>query len=342
MDRILVTGGAGFIGSAFVRHVFEAHDDVHVIVLDLLTYAGDLGNIPERIREDARFEFWPGSVNDVDLVSDLVARSDMVVHFAAETHVARSLYGNRSFFETDVLGTQSVAGAVVRWQDRIGRFVHISSSEVYGDALYEPMDEDHPLNPTTPYAAAKAGADRLVSSYVTTYDLPAVILRPFNNYGPRQHLEKVIPRFITAALLDEPMTIHGDGSAARDWIHVDDTVRGVDLVLRSPLEAVKGEVINLGTERATSVVQLAHMVREALGETAPPARFVEDRLGQVVRHIADGRKASKLVDFTPRVNLETGLEETMRWYADHRDSWIKTVDLRRVPVKLRDGNVVWY
>lgn len=342
MKSVLVTGGAGFIGSAFVRALFDDDPDVRILVLDALRYSGDVGNISTAVRESERFEFWPGSVNDVDLVGELVGRSDAVVHFAAETHVARSLFSNREFFETDVLGTQAVANAVLRHASSVERFVHISTSEVYGTALHESMDEDHPLNPCTPYAAAKAGADRLVYSYVQSYDLPAVTIRPFNNYGPGQHLEKVVPRFITSLLLNEPITVHGDGSAVRDWIFVADTVRAVNLALRTPIERVRGEVINVATGRGVSVLEIAKMLSEGHPESASSIDFMEDRLGQVVKHVAATKKAKELLGFEYSVGLEAGLEETIRWYADNRGWWEQRLGLRKVPVKLLDGKIVWY
>ena len=198
MKTILVTGGAGFIGSNFVRHWYENHPDDKIIVLDNLTYAGRLQNIENEIHEDReRFEFCLGSVCSIELINSLVEKSDIVVHFAAESHVTRSLFDSRVFFETDVMGTHAVSNAVFKAKDRIERFIHISTSEVYGTALTAPMDENHPLNPCSPYASAKCGADRLVYSFINTYGIPGVILRPFNQYGPYQHLEKVIPRFIT-------------------------------------------------------------------------------------------------------------------------------------------------
>ena len=227
MKTILVTGGAGFIGSNFVNYIFVKYPEYKLIVLDALTYAGDIENIDPDVRNSDRFEFWYGDINNLDLVSDLAGRSDVVVHFAAETHVARSLYSHRVFFVTDVLGTQSIANAVLKHSGRLERFIHISTSEVYGTAEYEPMDEDHPLNPTSPYAAAKAGADRLVYSYITAHDIPGVIIRPFNNYGPNQHLEKVIPRFITSCILGEPLMIHGDGTAMRDWVYAGEDRKSV-------------------------------------------------------------------------------------------------------------------
>jgi len=203
---ILVTGGAGFIGSNFVEYVLNKYD-YRVIVVDALTYAGNLDNFPRNVRNNSKFTFWQGNICNSELMNELVDQSDAVFHFAAETHVARSIYDNSRFFETDVLGTQVIANAVLK--PPVDRYVHISSSEVYGTAESEPMDEGHPLKPMSPYASAKAGADRLVYSYQVTYDIPAVIIRPFNNYGPRQHLEKVVPRFITSAISDQPLPIHG-------------------------------------------------------------------------------------------------------------------------------------
>lgn len=244
--RILITGGAGFVGTNFVTHLLQKYPDYHVMVLDALTYAGNLDNFPPGIKNDARFSFYRGDVRDLALVLELMQKVDAVVHLAAETHVARSIYDDRKFFETDVLGTQSVASAVLKNREHIQRFVHISTSEVYGTAVFTPMDEDHPLHPVTPYAAAKAGADRLVYSYWRTYHLPVVILRPFNQYGPYQHLEKVIPRFITSALLNEPLTVHGTGMARRDWLYVEDTCERIDRALHAQNPHVEGEVFNLG------------------------------------------------------------------------------------------------
>lgn len=342
MKTYLVTGGAGFIGSSFVEYVYKNDPDVHIIVLDALTYAGDLHNIPSEIRASERFEFWYGNVNNLDLVSELVARSQVVIHFAAETHVARSLYSNRDFFETDVLGTQSVANAVLRWADTVDRFIHISTSEVYGTAQYEPMDEDHPLMPTSPYAAAKAGADRLVYSYVETYDIPAVILRPFNNYGPQQHLEKVIPRFITSALLDEPLTVHGNGDASRDWLYVEDTARVVDALIKAPLDSIRGEVFNAGTAQHVSVLEIAHKILEITGKPTSLINHMEDRLGQVVKHIGSMQKSRDILNFEPKVSFDEGLERTVKWYTDNPDWWKRNLSLRKVPVKLPTGKVVWY
>jgi len=342
MKTILVTGGAGFIGSNFVEYTFNKYPDYRLIVLDLLTYAGDIENIPTDIRNSRRFEFWYGDVNNLDLVNDLVARSEVVVHFAAETHVARSLYSHRVFFVTDVLGTQAVVNAILKYSDRIERFIHISTSEVYGTAIYEPMDENHPLNPTSPYAAAKAGADRLVYAYIVAHNIPGVIIRPFNNYGPRQHLEKVVPRFITSCILNEPLTIHGDGSASRDWVYEDDTARAVDLAVHAPLEKVMGEVFNVGTGQSLSVLDIAHKVVSAFNLDQSRLSFMPDRFGQVQKHIASYAKTRRILGFEPAVNFDDGLKKTIEWYRENRSLWEKQMPLRRVPVKARDGTVIWY
>ena len=263
VKTFLITGGAGFIGSNFVHYLYDKYPDYRILILDLLTYAGSLENLPGGLSQAAnngRLQFWYGDVRNASLVDSLVAQSDVVVHFAAETHVTRSIYDNHHFFETDVLGTQVVANSVLKHVKHIDRFIHISTSEVYGTARAPKMDEDAPLMPMSPYASAKAGADRLVYSYFATYNLPAIIVRPFNQFGPRQHLEKVIPRFITSCLLDEPLRVHGDGSAARDFTYVEDTCRALDCLAHCDLDRVRGEVINLGSGRSISLADMAPLV----------------------------------------------------------------------------------
>lgn len=342
MKTIFVSGGAGFIGSNFISYIFKRYPDYRILVLDALTYAGTIENIPADIRNSERFEFWYGELNNLDLVSDLVQKSDIVVHFAAETHVARSLYQNRVFFITDVLGTQSVTNAVLKHGDNLDRFIHISTSEVYGSAVYEPMDENHPLNPKTPYAAAKAGADRLVYSYIESYDIPGIILRPFNNYGMRQHLEKLIPRFITSALLREPLTVHGDGSASRDWIFVEDTVRAIDLAMHAPIAKLQGEVFNLGTGIALSVLDIAKNILRLFELDETYLTFMEERMGQVKKHISSTAKASELLGFKTEVPFDEGLRKTIEWFEGNKSSWERQIFMRKVPIKDREGNIILF
>jgi dTDP-glucose 4,6-dehydratase len=218
----------------------------------------------------------------------------------------------------------------------------MSTSEVYGTALSKPMTETHPMNPMSPYAAAKAGADRLVYSYWRTYDLPAVILRPFNQYGPYQHLEKVIPRFITSALLDETLTIHGTGVARRDWLHVADTCERIDAVLTAPLETVRGDVFNLGSGADCDILTIAEMILDILAKPRSLITHMEDRPGQVQHHISSTEKLETILGTGSGRPFETGLEETVRWYADHRVWWERLLPMRRVAVMGKDGTTGYY
>jgi dTDP-glucose 4,6-dehydratase len=342
MKNLLITGGAGFIGSNFVKYIFENYPGCRIIVLDALTYAGNIENIPENIKNDARFTFWYGNVKNGELVSELMSQADTVVHFAAESHVARSIFDNTVFFETDVLGTQVVANAVLKYQDSIERFIHISTSEVYGTALASPMAEDHPLNPASPYAAAKAGADRLVYSYWVTYNIPAIIIRPFNQYGPNQHLEKAIPRFITSALLDEPLTVHGSGENTRDWTYVPDLCRALDLVIHAKLDKVKGQVFNIGAGEDVSVNTIANMVIDQLNKPKSLITSIGDRPGQVARHIAGTARARETLGWKPAVNFEEGMAKTIDWYRQNREWWAKQLWMRHVPIKTRDGKIEYH
>lgn len=340
MKTVLVTGGAGFIGSNFVHHIYNKYPDYRILVLDLLTYAGSLDNLPtdfESANASRRVEFWYGDVRNASLVENLMRRADVVVHFAAETHVTRSIFDNYHFFETDVLGTQVISNAVLRCADRIERFVHISTSEVYGTAETELMNEEHPLKPLSPYASAKAGADRLVYSYWATYALPAVIVRPFNNFGPRQHLEKAVPRFITSCLLDEPLRLHGQGEARRDWVHVVDTCDAVDRAIHAPKEQVVGEVFNIGTDVSKSVAEVAHAIVSQMGKPESLITYVGERPGQVFRHTADASKAKRVLGWSPTKTFEAGLAETIEWYRGHRPIWEKQLWMREIPIITGSG-----
>lgn len=337
MKSILVTGGAGFIGSNFVHHIYNKYPDYRIIVLDALTYAGSVSNLPENGFDSGRFEFWYGNVLNADLVDSLIERSDIVVHFAAESHVTRSIFDNRLFFETDVLGTQVVANAVSRHKNKIKLFVHISTSEVYGTALTDVMSEEHPLNPMSPYAAAKCGADRLVYSYWATYGIPAVIIRPFNNFGGYQHLEKVVPRFITSCILNEPMTVHGDGSARRDFLFVEDHCEALDAIIHCDHEKVIGQVLNLGTARDVSVLEIAQTVKSLMKPEHSDIEFIGDRPGQVFRHTCDSTKIKKLLGWEARTSFEDGMRKTIDWYQANRQWWEPQRWMRHIPIITADG-----
>ena len=339
MKTILITGGAGFIGSHLVEYLFDRHPDYRLIVLDALTYAGKLDSIPDEIKGSPRFEFWNGNINNSELVSTLVSEADIVAHLAAESHVARSIFDNRIFFETDVLGTQTVANAVLKHYRTVERFIHISTSEVYGTALEIPMTEEHPLNPTTPYASAKASADRLVYSYWVTYDIPAVILRPFNNYGPRQHLEKVIPRFITRALRGKPLTIHGSGASTRDWLYVEDCCKAIDSAMHVELGKIAGEAINLATGRELDILSIAKRVQK---KYECRIEFVEERPGQVERHRGSTDKAQALLDWHAETPFDEGLGRAIDWYSKSEDWWKEQVWMETVQIRTKTGEIEYH
>jgi dTDP-glucose 4,6-dehydratase len=267
-----------------------------------------------------RLSFVHGDIRDAELVSELVAGVDVIVNAAAESHVEKSIeHGASEFVTTNVEGTQILLDAIRRTP--VERFVLVSSSEVYGTAECAPMHEDHPLNPRSPYAATKAGADRLAYSYFITYGLPIVTVRPFNNYGPRQHPEKVVPRFITQALCDEPLTIHGDGHASRDWLYVEDDAEAIHAVIEAPIEDIAGEVLNIATGIDISVAEVADLVLEALGKPSAQRTNVEERRGQVDRHIGSTEKAERLLGWRARTSFADGLERTVTWYREKEAWW---------------------
>jgi dTDP-glucose 4,6-dehydratase len=342
MKTVLITGGAGFIGSNFTRYLFDNYPDYNIVVLDALTYAGNIDNIPQAIKDDSRFTFWHGNVRNGEIVNELVSRADVVVHFAAESHVARSIFDNAIFFETDVLGTQVVANAVARYSDSVERFIHISTSEVYGTALEVPMTEEHPLNPTSPYAGAKAGADRLVYSYCIAFDIPAVIIRPFNVYGPNQHLEKVIPRFITSVLLGEPLTIHGTGANTRDWNYVEDLCRALDKVMHINLDAVKGQVFNIGTGKDIAIKTIADIVLNKFNKPELLITHTADRSGQVMKHVSATEKAFRILGWKAETDFEAGISKTIEWYQQNPEWWRRLLWMRHVPLKSKEGKVEYY
>lgn len=335
---IFLTGAAGFIGSNFLSYLFDKYPAYHFIVLDLLTYAGSLDNIPAFIKDSPRFTFVYGSVTNQPLVDTLMSQADFVVHFAAESHVTRSIFDDLAFFETDVMGTRVMMATLVKYAHKVERYIHISTSEVCGSAETEFMDEYHPLNPRSPYAAAKASADRLVYAYWCTYDIPALIIRPFNNYGPRQHSEKLIPRLITSALKQEPLTIHGNGLQQRDWVHTRDIARALDSALHHEnFSHIKNQVIHLGSGIATSVLEIAEIILEYFNLPKTCLKFTPDRPGQVMRHISATKKAQELLNWQAEIHLKEGIKEVIEWYKNNPHYWQKMELMKCVPVKTRAG-----
>ena len=314
MTRLLVTGGAGFIGSNFTRRaVGQGHD---VVVLDKLTYAGNKENLRDLL-DAKKIRFVKGDVCDQGLVADLAAQADAVVHFAAETHVDRSILEAGNFVQTDVVGTFSVLEGCRK--TNVDRVIQISTDEVYGEAEGNPCREDAPLMPKSPYAASKAGADRLAYSYFATYGLPVVISRCTNNYGPYQHPEKLIPLFVTNALEDKPLPVYGTGKNTRDWIHVDDHCAALDLLLEA--KGVEGEVFNIGASEEYSVNEIGTAILNTLGKPKTLLKSVADRPGHVRRHAVETKKIRSKLGWKPSRSLTQGLTETMQWYREHEAWW---------------------
>jgi dTDP-glucose 4,6-dehydratase len=315
--RILVTGGAGFIGSHYVRTLlgggYPESSGVEVTVLDKLTYSGSRDNLPSG---SSRLEFVHGDVCDGDLVGDLLPGHDAVVHFAAESHVDRSIAEPGDFFRTNVLGTQVLLDAALR--HGLERFVHVSTDEVYGSIAAGSWTEASPLAPNSPYAASKAGADLLVRSYWRTHRLNVSISRCCNNYGPYQHTEKFIPLFITGLLEGKPVPLYGDGHNIREWLHVEDHCRALHRIL---LHGRPGEVYNVGSGDERPNLALAERLVELCGASASAITRVPDRPGHDDRYSLDDSKIRDELGHEPEVPLEAGLAETVAWYRDNPGWW---------------------
>jgi dTDP-glucose 4,6-dehydratase len=317
--RILVTGGAGFIGSHFVRTLLNGGypqlTGSSVLILDKLTYAGSPANL-ESVRDNPRFEFIQGDILDAQLVDSLIAEADAVVHFAAESHVDRSIIGAADFVLTNVAGTQTLLDAARR--HRLDRFLHVSTDEVYGSVECGSWPETHPLEPNSPYAASKAASDLLARSYARTHGLDVVITRCSNNYGPYQFPEKVIPLFVTNLMDGLPVPLYGDGLNVRDWLHVDDHCRGIALVLD---KGRSGEIYNIGGGTELSNRELTERLLTACGASWDLVEFVEDRKGHDRRYSLDITKISEELGYAPAVTFTRGLAETVQWYRDNRSWW---------------------
>ena len=315
MVEVLVTGGAGFIGSNFVRHALGAHPDWRVTTLDKLTYAGRLENL-KGVLDHPRHEFVRGDVADPAVAGPLVAAAEIVVHFAAETHVDRSILNAGEFITTDVFGTFVLLEAA-RQSPRLRRFVQISTDEVYGSVPSGSSRETDELRPRNPYSASKAGADRLAYSYWATYQVPVVITRASNNYGPFHFPEKVIPLFITNAIDNLPLPLYGDGLQERDWLHVTDHCRAVDLLIDA---GVSGEVYNVGGGNHVRNVDLTRRILELVGKPESLIQPVADRPGHDRRYSLDTSKLQKL-GWRPEVAFDAGLRETADWYRANEWWW---------------------
>lgn len=313
--RLLVTGGAGFIGSEFVRLTLREHPEDSIIVLDKLTYAGNLRNL-DAVCSDPRFRFQRGDIADAGMVGELAREVDVVVNFAAESHVDRSLEDPGAFIQTDVFGTFVLLEAARAAGHE--RFVQVSTDEVYGDVREGRSLETDPLRPRSPYSASKAGGEMLVWAYRASYGFPAIITRGSNTYGPYQYPEKIIPLFITNALDGRSIPIYGDGSAVRDYIYVEDHCRGIDLALRAGSPGEDYNIAQSGEE--INGVRVADTVLRLVGKDASLKEFVQDRPGHDRRYAIDSTKLRAL-GWSPRYDFDSGMALTIAWYDRNRDWW---------------------
>ena len=312
--RIVVTGGAGFIGSNFVRYLLGKYDDLQVVNLDKLTYAGNLENLRD-VEDDARYSFVRGDICDAAVVRAALDGADAVVNFAAETHVDRSISGPQDFISTDVLGTHTLLEAVRELG--VKRYLQISTDEVYGSTETGSFTEESDLAPSSPYSASKAGGDLQVLAYYRTYGTPVLITRSSNNYGGWQYPEKIIPLFITNASDDLPLPVYGDGLNVRDWLYVEDNCSAIDTVLH---EGELGEVYNIGGGNEVPNLALTRRILELLGRGEDLIRYVVDRPGHDRRYSIDCAKVRAL-GWEPAVDFEDGLERTVAWYRDNPEWW---------------------
>jgi dTDP-glucose 4,6-dehydratase len=316
MSTILVTGGCGFIGSNFVRFILEADSEVRVVNLDALTYAGNPANLAD-LASNPRYRFLHGDITDCNAVRAALQGVEAVINFAAESHVDRSIHDSGPFVRTNVLGTQILLDAAREF--KVGRFVQISTDEVYGSLGPTGLfTETSPLAPNSPYAASKAAADLLVRSYVHTFQLPAVITRCSNNYGPYQYPEKLIPLFITNLLQDQKVPVYGDGQNVRDWIHVRDHCAAVATVWK---KGRSGEVYNIGGRAERTNLELTHALLKAVGKPASLIQYVTDRLGHDRRYAIDSTKIETELGWKARIPFEEGLRQTVGWYKDNA-AWV--------------------
>lgn len=321
MTTMLITGAAGFIGSNFVRQLLAEESDTQVVALDALTYAGNVANL-ESCRDSERFTFVKGDICDVELIDRLLADIDVVVNFAAESHVDRSIHSSADFIRANVVGTQVLADAARK--HKIHRFLQVSTDEVYGSLGKTGLfTEKTPIQPNSPYSASKASADMLLLAYYHTYNFPVVITRCSNNYGPYQFPEKLIPLFVTNLLEGKKVPVYGDGMQIRDWLHVDDHCRAIQTAIT---KGEVGQVYNVGGDNEQANLNITQLILKHLNKDETCIEHVTDRLGHDRRYAIDASKIQDQLGWQPQVNFEQGLAETIDWYLDNKSWWsaIKT------------------
>ncbi|WP_414470604.1 dTDP-glucose 4,6-dehydratase [Methanobacterium sp. ACI-7] len=316
MMKIIVTGGAGFIGSNFVRYMVDKYADYEIINLDALTYCGNLENLTG-IEDYPNYKFIKGDITDKELVDEIAADADYIINFAAESHVDRSIEDPEIFIKSNILGTQVLLDAAKKYN--IKKFLQVSTDEVYG-TLGETgyFTEETPLAPNSPYSASKAGADLMVRAYSETFNLPVNITRCSNNYGPYQFPEKLIPLMISNAIENKQLPVYGDGLNVRDWLHVYDHCTAIDLVLH---EGKDGEVYNIGGNNEKKNIEIVKLILQNLGKDESFIRYVKDRLGHDRRYAIDSTKIQEELGWKPKYTFEKGIIETINWYLDNKDWW---------------------
>ena len=322
--NILITGGAGFIGSCFVRHILNKYKDYKVINLDALTYCGNLENLDD-IKDNPNYTFIHGNICDKKLVKELIPQVDCVVNFAAESHVDNSIKTPEIFIETNVQGTLNLLQSCKELG--IQRYLQVSTDEVYGSLgrtgyFYETT----PISPNSPYSASKASADMLVRAYYETYKLPVLTTRCSNNYGPYQYPEKLIPFFISKLLKGEKVPVYGDGMNVRDWLYVYDHCAAIDTVLHN---GKVGEVYNIGGHNEKTNLEITHLILDAMGKDESSIQYVEDRLGHDRRYAIANDKITSQLGWTPSVTFEEGIKLTIDWYLNHQD-WMESIENKKV------------
>ena len=324
--KILVTGGAGFIGSCFVRHMLTKYSDYKIINLDALTYAGNIENLDD-VKDNKNYTFIHGNICDKKLVRDIVAEVDCIVNFAAESHVDRSITGPEIFIETNVQGTLNLLQSAK--ESGITRYLQVSTDEVYGslgDTGY--FYETTPLAPNSPYSASKASADLLVRAYYETYKMPVLTTRCSNNYGPYQYPEKLIPFFISKLLRGEKVPVYGDGLNVRDWLYVYDHCKAIDTVLHKGRE---GEVYNVGGHNEKTNMEITKLILAAMGKDETSIEYVKDRLGHDRRYAISNDKIQSELGWSPSITFEEGIKLTIDWYLSNQD-WIKSIENKKAGV----------
>jgi dTDP-glucose 4,6-dehydratase len=313
--NLLITGGAGFIGSNFIRYILKKYPDYRVINLDKLTYAGNLENLRD-VENNPNYAFIKGDICDEKIVDKLISRRpDAILNFAAESHVDRSIFDPQSFIKTDILGTQTLLEAAKKYS--IKKYIQISTDEVYGSIEVGSFTEESPLRPNSPYSASKTGADLMARAYYKTFGLPILITRSSNNYGPYQYPEKLIPLFVTNLLENKKVPVYGDGQQVRDWLYVIDNCEGIDYVLH---HGKIGEIYNIGANSEKTNLEITKIILEQLGKDESCIEYVKDRPGHDRRYSLDSTKLRTL-GWQPRFEFEEAIAKTIQWYKDNRQWW---------------------